>query len=370
MTRSNEAFELLRAANPVPGAVTARKRWRPARVALVLAALALCLLIVAPAVGIEVPRLDFWTAEKAPPKVVQDFETLSEGAPAGMDPGAIPGDTRKVRLANGQTLWVAPTRHGGFCTLGRTSGGCDKLGTVPLNVTWAAGRVSLKEMTRVPPSATIFDRISGYVKGKYAEVVEIRFTDGDRYRPELAWVSEPIDAGFFEYVIPVDRQRAGHEISTVVALDGKGRVVTQDDRRAEVPPPDALIDEKRAAIRVGDAVLWVAPTRYEGRCAWLELQGKEIPIAPCLPKGYDRQAVLGLSVHSRGGDAILAGACGYAAVELIHRDGSTRKVRCEEGLVLAGLEAVDLAGHVRAVDARNRPPYRSRLPVAALRPRP
>ena len=48
-----------------------------------LAALAVASLLVAPAVGVRVPILDFWTAEKAPPKIVEDFESLAEGAPAG-----------------------------------------------------------------------------------------------------------------------------------------------------------------------------------------------------------------------------------------------------------------------------------------------
>lgn len=289
MTRSNEAFELLRAANPVPRAGEPRKRWRRARVALVLAALALCLLIVAPAVGIEAPRLDFWKAEKAPRKVVQDFESLSEGAPPGMDPGAISGETRKVRLVGGHTLWVAPTRHGGFCT----SGGCDKLGSVPLSVSWEAGRVAPGEMTRPFPSATIFDRITGHVNGMYADDVEIRFADGDRHRLDLAWVSEPINAGFFRYEVPAERRRAGHEIESIVALDADGRVVTQDAQstRLAAPPPDALVDDKEAGVRLvtsrGEAVVWEAPTRYEGRCAWLEYLGRGLGFLPCMPRGYD-----------------------------------------------------------------------------------
>jgi hypothetical protein len=376
MTRAHEAFELLRAANPVPP-TEPRKRWRRGRVALVLAALALCLLIVAPAVGIEVPRLDFWKAEKAPPKVVQDFETLSEGAPPGMDPGAIPGETRKVRLPTGQTLWVAPTRHGGLCTLGGGGGGCDKLGTVPLNVSWSAARFSLEEMTRgALPPATIFDRISGHVNGEYADAVEIRFADGDTYRLELAWVSEPIDVGFFDYVIPAERRRVGHEIESVVALDADGGVVTQDDGGARTAPPslDALVDEKQAAARLatsrGEVVIWKAPTRYEGRCTWLEFHGRETPLGRCLPKGYEHQVVLSYSVYALGGDVVLVGACGYSAVELLHRDGSSRTVACRDGLVIAKLRLADAAGELRAIDAKGHPLPGSRGPVPEPRAQP
>ena len=122
-----------------------RGRRRAPRLRLVLAALALVVafVLVAPALGIDLPVLDFWKAEKAPPRVVEDFRSLTEGAPTGMDPEALSGEARKVTtavLSDGpHTLWVAPTRAGGFClTWTNASGGCDRLGTVPLSVTWMA----------------------------------------------------------------------------------------------------------------------------------------------------------------------------------------------------------------------------------------
>jgi hypothetical protein len=377
MTRTTEAFQLLRAVNPVPGRPPAKRPWRRAGLALVLAALVLCFLLVAPAVGIRVPALDFWTAEKAPPKVVQDFETLSEGAPAGMDPGAIPGETRKVTLADGQTLWVAPTRYGGFCTLGRPSGGCDKLGTFPLSVTWSAARVSPEELTRRPMPMAIFDRISGHVKSKYVDAVEVRFADGDTYRLQLAWVSEPIEAGFFEYVIPAARRRAGHEIKSVVALDADGRVVTQEagDARLAAPLPDAVVDEKKAAVRLatsrGEAVVWEAPTRYEGRCAWLEYLGRSIGFLPCMPRGYDWGSPFRF-VPTRS-NVLFVGVVPekVAEVEIRFADGGRMLVKPTRGFVLAELPADQLVEGREATMILRRdrddnvlPP---RLPVKGLR---
>lgn len=370
MTRSNQAFELLRAANPVPGTATAPKRWRPARVALVLAALALCLLIVAPAVGIDVPRLDFWKAEKAPQKVVQDFETLSEGAPPGMDPGAIPGETRKVTLADGQTLWVAPTRHGGFCTSGRTGGGCDKLGTNPMSVSWYADRIPAGQAPRLPPSG-LYEWIGGHVNGKYADGVEVRFTDGRSERPALAWVSEPINAGFFHYAIPDN----GREIASVDALDADGRVIARDDggrEPLEAPQPDAVVEERQVALQLptdrGDAVIWKAPTRYEGRCTWFEFRRTKIPVGRCMAKGYERQVGFGLGVRTIGSQSFLVGTCGYAAIELLQRGETRRRVACEDGLVLARLGHADLNGEMWAIDATGRPLARSRVPLRSRRP--
>lgn len=364
MTRAGEAFDLLRAANPVPSGRTARRPHRRTRVVLAFAAILLCFLLVAPAVGIRVPPLDFWSAEKAPPKVVQDFETLSEGAPPGMDPGAVPGETRKVRLADGQTLWVAPTRHGGFCT----DGGCDKLGTNPMSVSWNANRIPARH-AKAPLPIRFVEWIAGHVNGKYAAAAEVRFTDGDSEPLELAWVSEPINAGFFHYAIP-----DGREIASVDALDADGQVIARDDGgRAPpaAPQPDAVVERKRVALRVdtdrGEAVIWKAPTRYEGRCTWFEFRGTRSAVGRCMAKGYERQVGFGLAVRAVHGESFLVGVCGYAAIELLHGDGSSRRVKCRDGLALARLRPADLAGEMQAVDAAGRPLTRSRL---LLNPRP
>ena len=363
MTRAKGAFELLRAANPVPSG-RAERPHRRTRLVLAFAAIVLCFLLVAPALGIRVPPLDFWSAEQAPPRVVQDFETLSEGAPPGMDPDAIPGETRRVILTDGQTLWVAPTRHGGFCTLGRTGGGCDKLGTNPMSVSWYADGVPAAHAA-TPRRIGFFEWIGGHVNGKYAEAAEIRFADGTAERLELTWVSEPINAGFFYYAIPDDR-----EIASVVALDEEGRAVAGDDGGREplaAPQPDAIVNDRQIALRVttdrGDAVIWTAPTRYEGRCAWLEFRGTRTAVGRCMPKGYERQVGFGLGPRTLAGESFLVGTCGYAAIELLHRDDTRRRVACEDGLVLARLGPADLSGEFQAIDAEGRPLARSRAPL-------
>src|SRR5919106_2908130 len=257
MSSEGPAFALLRQANPVPIAEVEglaartealrpmvsepagprRRRMSRLRVALSLLAMAVAFVLVAPALGLDLPVLDFWQAEKAPPRVVEDFDSLSVGAPPGMDPGAVAGEARKVTttvLNDGpHTLWVAPTRSGGFClTWTDGAGGCDKLGTVPLSVSWmAAGPLRASE--DAPPDLTpgSFTRLSGHVNADYADTVEIRFADGDVVRPDVTWVSEPIGAGFFIYDIPQARREPGHELSAVVALDRDGNVVAEDRGR-------------------------------------------------------------------------------------------------------------------------------------------
>ncbi len=189
-------------------------RRRSPRLRLVLAVLALVVafVLVAPALGIDLPVLDFWKAEKAPPRVVEDFRSLSLGAPPGMDPAAFANQARKVTtvaLSDGaHTLWVAPTQAGGFClTWTDAAGGCDKLGTVPLSVSWMArGPVPAGDDGLPELSATSFTRLSGFVNADYVDSVEFRFADGDVVRPHVTWVSEPIGAGFFIYDIQRERR--------------------------------------------------------------------------------------------------------------------------------------------------------------------
>jgi hypothetical protein len=351
MTRSNQAFALLHAANPVPGMPSSRRRRSALKIALAVVALTVCFLLVAPAVGIRIPVIDFWSAEKAPPRIVQDFEELSQGAPPGMDPGAIPGEARKVLLADGTTLWVAPTKHGGFCTTGTVSGGCDKLGTWPLGVSWrASGPLRLVEQGRMrPPPMTAFDVLEGHANSRYVDSVEVRFADGEIDRPSLAWVSEPIHAGFFQYRVPLEHRRVGHEIRSVVGLDSEGRVVVVDAPRpsadeAKGIPVDAVVTERHARARIstreGVAVVWESPTRYEGRCAWLETDRGALPFVPCMAKGYDYGLFAIRFVPTRN-DVLIVGAVAphYARVEIQFADGTSMIVKPRAGFLLAEVPA-------------------------------
>jgi hypothetical protein len=357
MTRSRDAFSLLQSANPIPSEPGAGRRWTVLKTGLALAVLTVGFLLVAPAVGIRIPALDFWSAEKAPPKIVKDFESLAEGAPPGMDPGAIPGETRKVTLADGIVLWVAPTKHGGFCTFGTRSGGCDKLGTFPLGISWgASGPIHWRDVRRMSPlPMTAFDVLEGNANSRYVDTVEIRFADGEVDRPALTWVSEPIHQGFFLYRVPPEHRRAGHEIESVVGLDAEGQLVVDATRPGigglKTVPRDAIVDkrEERARIsgRLGEAVIWEAPTRYDGRCAWLELPGRVLRLFPCMPQGYP-YGLFDVRFVPTADDVLVAGwvAERYASVEIEFADGSRLVVRPHAGFLLAELPADKLArGH-------------------------
>jgi hypothetical protein len=331
---------------------------------------------VASAFGLGLPLLDFGQAEKASPesRVVKNFAVLDQGAPPGMATDVIPNETRKVATFGDQALWVAPTREGGFCTDLAGEGGCDRLGTVPLSISWSIEQsgtspLSQKSFGGLP----VVDRVAGFVNARWSDSLEIRFEDGDVVKPPVVWVSKPIEAGFFVQAIPTTHRQPGHLISAAVALDRDGRLITSkslDRNPSEGPPQDAILDQSRqlTVIETGDgpAVLHTAPTRYEGRCTWFEFGNETMSVVPCLPKGYEHQPGLALAVHSLGSKLILAGECGYSAIEFLHPDGSSRRVSCTDGLVFTELNPADGVGDVRALDADGRPLLGSTIPVPGL----
>lgn len=123
--------EVGRAGVPDWGDVVGRasRRNRRRRVTVAACLVAVAALVVPTAVALRGSVVDFFASEPAPKPVVLDFASLDAGAPAGMETGVIADQTRAVlrkRLANGRvlTVWVAPTKKGGFCALYGHGGGC------------------------------------------------------------------------------------------------------------------------------------------------------------------------------------------------------------------------------------------------------
>jgi len=176
---------------------------RRRRTLLVAAVIATGALIAGPALAWRFGVLDFSNAEPAPPRVVKEFETLSRGAPEGMDPGVIAGQTRRAGDVAGHILWVAPTKQGGLCyEWSEASGGCDRLGTVPLGVTWATGLTPAGSQ----PSIGI---VEGFAHARWVDEVEIELDNQSTAHPRLIWISSPIDAGFYYYRAPEGRAIEG-----------------------------------------------------------------------------------------------------------------------------------------------------------------
>jgi hypothetical protein len=202
---------------------------------------------------------------------------------------------------------------------------------------------------------TDFNILQGAANSRYVDTVEIRFRDGEVDRPNVTWVSEPIHHGFFEYRAPAAYRVPGHEISAVVGLDADGRVVVDATRPVQEElkqvPLDAIVSERaeRARIRTteGEAVIWEAPTRYDGRCAWLAHGGRVLGFLPCMPKGYEygRLAVRFVSTPS---DVLFVGWAipRIASVEIVFAGGSHMVVEPRHGFLLAELPAGNVVrGH-------------------------
>ena len=87
--------------------------------------------VIASAYAFGHPIIDFGSAPKGPEKVVNDFGSLEVGAPAGMAPGVLPEEARRITAVpidgKEHVLWVAPTKQGGFCeSWSQFIGGCPR----------------------------------------------------------------------------------------------------------------------------------------------------------------------------------------------------------------------------------------------------
>jgi hypothetical protein len=193
----------------------ARRRVLPAVVAA--AVLLAAILAATPARALVRDVLPFWKQPRAPQAVQVVFSELNIGFPPGMSPHAVSGDTRSVgRFDFGgstRTLWVAPAKNGGFCSLWlpEGGGGCSTSGQ-PLST-----------------GALLSGGIPVWINGDVAApvvTVLIRFRDGSSVRPRIVWVSAPIDAGFFAYDVP-----AGKQVTAVEAYDRQGALVRRQTLR-------------------------------------------------------------------------------------------------------------------------------------------
>ncbi len=301
-----------------------------------------------------------------------------------MDPNVIAVETRKVEAVtvggHSHTLWVAPTRSGGLCYVWTNlGGGCDRLGTVPLDVVWAGGGAVPVGSDGLPDiNAEAFGRISVHVSAAYVDRVAIRFADGTTVQPEITWVSAPIDAGFFLYSFSREQQRPGHQVVSVVALKS-GDVITEEPasgtaQRPVAPPADAIVSQRTVAFSAptsrGNALIWTAPTRYDGKCAWLEFEGKLASIAPCQPKGYDWNEGLATGFYPTSDAVLFFGTAErYEQIDLVYEDGGVTHVIPKNHVFVASIPDRHFeAGHqVERIDARG--PDGRVIPSASYSPR-
>jgi hypothetical protein len=331
------SFEHLVQHTPAGDARKAREV-RRLKIALPMAAALAAVIATAPALGINIPFLDFSSAPSAPDRIVRNFDDLDKGAPEGMASGVVGSETREVgtfKLSDGaHTLWVAPTRSGGMCAeWSNAFGGCDALGIVPLDVTYSGGGLRGQHNT-----------IGGNVNLAWADTVEVRLDDGTTLTPALTYVSKPINRGFFLIDVPAERS-----IESVVARDSRGALVASSypsTVAAPVPAPEAQVERKVSiaslSMAQGAAVIWQAPTAYGGTCTWLTFEDKSYDLGSCVPKIYQRQSQFWLRTVQTEDAVLVAGRVNqerFRAVTLAFADGARLAVRLSDGFVLAAVSA-------------------------------
>jgi hypothetical protein len=345
--------------------------------------LALVVVLGAPtALALRSKSIDFFQSETAPRRVVLDFARLDVGAPRGMETEVIAEQTRKilVPLHDGRTvtLWVAPTRKGGFCTfVEHGGGGCLPSYSVPLAPTIGIrGPITRDGVIRGGPV-----QISGSVGIPEADAIELRYGGGDVDRQRLTWVSKPIGAAFF--VFEVERAHWNdNRPNELVVLDADGGTLRTEPLHFRTPPGfdaatgapnEALVDQGRKLITVHthtgrEAALWVAPTADGRSCYWLRYGSGGFG-GGCPAKSSLRPFGLGQSQGS--GVVLLWGGPlpqDIAEVQIRYQDGERDLVRVVDGMALWEIGPAHFPrGHrpelLTARDAAGRDVARQRLPT-------
>jgi hypothetical protein len=292
------------------------------RVALLLVAAVVLAILAAPALGLAPPFLDFFSSKHASKRVVHSFALLNVGAPRGMSPHVISGETRRVttyRLSNGKTmpLWVAPTRKGGFCVTFGFGGGCTS--TRPPATSSNHDQAGNRNAAQIELGIYGSRVLAGDVFDTRIAKIEIRFRHAAAASVPLLWVSPPINAGFFFYEIPrklipkAPGNRLGGPVqpiagpvSAVVALDEHGHEIARIASIFRRPPawfnPAAVSDrsKRHTVLRSGRLSIVIAPSRTGGNCFWLKVDTYQVAGSGCAPPRLLTLAMVGGLSHGSG----------------------------------------------------------------------
>jgi hypothetical protein len=322
------------------------RRRRGASVTLVLAGAVA--LVVASAYAFGHPIVDFRSAPKGPPKIVDDFGSLEVGAPAGMAPSVLPEEARRITSVRvdgkEHVLWVAPTKQGGFCEAwSQFVGGCraDRHDAFAKHIDVAGNQ----------------DVFAGSFFQESGSRLEVEYADGTSEEIPFVWVTEPIEAGFYLFRVPDAHRVDGHRPTKIRLLDDDGKLVV-DDRipfRQTGPPPSFVMHslpgypllsvpaealwsqrEQLFDLRADDGErvgLWVAPERGGGTCYWFN-QGTGCTHDNPRAIPQPRALVLGLSAAAT--HVALAGEVGrdIAKVEVRFEDGDQIELTPKRGYLL------------------------------------
>jgi hypothetical protein len=301
------------------------------------------------------PIIDFSKAPKGPRTVVDDFGSLEVGAPAGMAPGVLPHEARRVTAVTidgkRHVLWVAPTTKGGFCAAWTTLITDCRVGR---HGPYPTGLQASGMYHAYPKEGTSVLVQGGSFLQRAGAKLELVYEDGASDEIPFVWVTEPIDAGFYIFRVPSAHRVAGHYPKEVRLYDGAGRLLDSapaNDAGVDVadldlnlhrvpgyPPlsvPSGAIWEQRRQLfdlRADDGSpigLWVAPSRTGKTCYWSNQSGA------CSRSGEETHPLaLGLSGAATHVTLCCTVGPSVARVEAQFEDGDRVELTPKEGYLV------------------------------------
>lgn len=199
---------------------------RRRRVVFALAAALVIAAVAAPALGLrgQVVRL-FSGADRAPERVQRHFAGVQREIGSRVEAKrAIKVLDSRVAPHTTWTVWLAPTRQGGYCA---SVGGKNGRGTFYCNGAERYDRLSVDVglYGRVAPDGEILSGpvvLDGGTSNPKADSLVLRFEDGESVSIPLVWVTAPVNAGFFVYGVPEKHWRSGHLPTTLTMLSAGG----------------------------------------------------------------------------------------------------------------------------------------------------
>ena len=191
-----------------------------------IAAFVVAAAIVVPAlVAAVLTRTDviFSDSKPAPNMIKKQFADLGLGAPPRFALGVQAAKAREVGTfaINGQrrAVWVAPTRHGGFCTMFEGGfGGCvgHRSDRRILGATYQEGS----------PQGGWVSSVGGWVITRAPRArLELAYADGSTADLPYVHVSPPIAAGFFWFDVPKGHSDKRTRAIALYVKDGIGRTL-------------------------------------------------------------------------------------------------------------------------------------------------
>ncbi|MFL5961357.1 MAG: hypothetical protein ACJ757_00490 [Gaiellaceae bacterium] len=307
---------------------------------------------VASAYALGHPVIDFGQAQHGSLKQVNEFGSMEVGAPRGMAPGVLPHQTRRIAVVriDGKvhTLYVAPTKQGGFCALwSNLGGGCradrhDKFAS-HLDAGGLVGRGGLVVL-------------QGSFFQARGDRLTMSFKDGATADVPFVWVTAPIDAGFYLYRIPNAHRHASTRAVSLALYDKDGKLLAREPVIAPQRMPDGvthrvkgfpplqvpaeaiwakrtrLFDERTAdGARLG---LWIAPRRGGGTCMWTNNSLGCHPAGSTRDRNIGPLATLGFLNGGKHVHLCCGVGGGITRVEALFQDGDRVELTPKRGYLL------------------------------------